>query len=314
MASLDTIISMQSDTIEAATSQAAALANRISNWIPNSNVGSVSFRHTVSKPNMTKPVGLTDWLPEDEREDDLRLLDSEAEKWVDKYFPQINACLKSKPEEWLCAILGGGEPFADSQAIFDSVWHQARDNAYKVRDSMAGQVRADFGSRGFTLPPGAMIGALLQAEEAASDAIAGVNLDEARRIAEIKLDLLKFAEQQAITLKLGIMQSLANFYQQWANLPERGVELAKAKAQVYASLQSTLAEYYRVEMGFEELRLRSAQARADVAVSNDRNKASILPRNEAAGALATATRAFGDIAAAAASSQAAMIADLNAGG
>lgn len=313
MASLDTIISMQSDTIEAATSRAAALANRISNWIPNSNVGSVSFRHTVNKPSMTRPTGLTDWLPDDERKDDLRLLDNEAEKWVDKYFPQINACLKSKPEEWLCAILGGAEPFAESQAIFDSVWHQARDNAYKARDSMAEQVRADFSARGFTLPPGAMIGALLQAEETASDAIAGANSDEARRIAEIKLDLLKFAEQQAITLKLGIMQSLANFYQQWVNLPERGVELAKAKAQVYASLQSTLAEYYRVELGFEELRLRSAQAKADVEVSNDRNKASILPRNEAAGALANATRAFGDIAAAAASSQAAMIADLNAG-
>lgn len=313
MSNLNAIMQTQSQVISQAMSRASGYANRISNFIPELNVGGAKLIHNVRQPGMSKPQSLSDWIPEDERSGNMRLLDSAADKWVSKYFPELSGCLKSKPEEWLCKIIGGDDPYADSEIVFNAVWHQARDQAYRERDSVQAQVRADFSVRGFTLPPGAMIGAMMIAEEAASNSIGQVMTEEMKRQVEVKLDLLKFAEEQAITLKLGIVRSLADFYRQWVNLPERGLELAKTKASLYSTLQSALSDYHRVELGFEQLRLEAAKGKADIQVQNDRSKTAVNVRNEAAPALATAARAFGDVAAAAASSQAALVADLMAG-
>lgn len=314
MASIDDVIKLQSETIDYATRQASALANRIANWVPAVNVGDVRFEHSINQPTLEKPVALSDWLPEDDRTGDLQLLDELSKRWLDDYFPELLGCLREhSPEQWVCKILAGDDPFADSQAIFDSVWNQARDQAYRERNSLNAQIRADFTQRGFVTPPGAMLGALLKVEEAASDAIGQVNREEMRRISEIKLDLLRFAQDSAIKLKLGIMQLMADFYRQWVNMPERGLEQARTKAQVYSSFQAALADYYRVELGFEELRLKVSQTRAEVGISNDRNRSAERFDNAAAPALANAARAFGDVAAAAATSQGALVADLTAG-
>lgn len=315
MASIDDVISSNSETISYATQQAANLANRISNWVPNVSVGRVRFSHDPQKPSMAPPKALSDWLPEDGRTGDLHVLDERARQWLDEYFPELSGCLREhSPEQWVCKILSGDDPFADSEAVFANVWNQARDQAYRERNSLSAQVRAEFSSRGFVTPPGAMLGALLRVEEAASDAIGSVNREEARRLTELKLELLRFAQDSAVKLKAGIMQLMADFYRQWLNMPERGIELARAKAQVYSSFQAAMSDYYRVELGFEELRLKAKQTAADVEVSNDRNRASLNFDNAAAPALANAARAFGDVAAAAAASNGALLADLSAGG
>lgn len=314
MASIDDVINRQAETITNATRQAAALANRIANWMPAQTVGDVKFVHQVNQPKMDKPAALSDWLPDGDKSGDLAMLDERARRWMDEYFPELSGCLREhSPEEWVCKILSGDEPFADSKAIFESVWNQARDQAYRERDSLSAQVRADFSQRGFVTPPGAMLGALLKVEEAASDSIGQVNREEMRRISEIKLDLLRFAQDTAVRLKIGIMQLMADFYGQWLNMPDHGLELARTKAQVYASFQAALSDYHRVELGFEELRLRVSQSRADVEVSNDKARSAGNYDNAAAPALANAARAFGDVAAAAATSQGALVADLTAG-
>lgn len=222
------------------------------------------FNHQVSKPTVDKPAALANLLPGTGHQQLLGWLDGEAEQWFARFFPELSAASahKDKAEQWLFGIITGSEPFGVDPAVFDAVWNQARDREYRARNSAVDQIRQEFSARGFSLPPGAMTGAIARAEEAAADAIAGVNLAQMIRESEIKLDLLKFAEDQALRLKAGVMQALADFYRQWAALPSDELERARLKIGAYDSLNRALGDFYQVESRYEELRMKAAELRA----------------------------------------------------
>lgn len=311
MASIDSILAQQMSVVDSTLATARETASRI-------HYGGVSVRtpslgYTFDKPDMEPPMALSDLLPEDTTQDTIRYLDVETEKWIDKYFPELNACLRSKPEEWLCKILGGDDPYADSEGIFTSVWQQARDKAWDDADAQQAQAYAQYAQRGFAIPPGAMIGVSLSIEKEAAANIAEATRVEAQRLSEIKLDLLKFAEEQAIRLKIGIMQALADFYRQWARIPSDAYEGARIRTQAYSSLQSALSSFYQVELGFERLRFDSKVAAQSGTLDGERLKVTANDNGSVPPSLAQVTRGFTDVASQAMSAGAALIADLKGG-
>ncbi|SFP39571.1 hypothetical protein SAMN05216229_102124 [Geopseudomonas sagittaria] len=222
------------------------------------------FNHTVSTPAVAKPGAPVVDLEGEVAESTLAWLDGQAEVWFTRFFPELAAANanKDKPEQWLWGVISGTDPFGIAPAAFTAIWNQARDREYRARNSASDQIRQEFSARGFTLPPGAMVGAIARSEEAAADAIAGVNLAQMIRESEIKVDLLKFAEEQALRLKAGVMQSLADFYRQWISLPDKSYEKGRLQVAAYDSLQRALGDYYQVETRFEELRMKAAELRA----------------------------------------------------
>jgi len=312
MSALDPLIEKNYEFANSALTNANRLAINISNVFPAATQAA-ALSYTARTPTLEKPPTFGGLLPTDTTGQTVKFLDSEVEKWLDTYFPELQGCLRDKPEKWLCKIIGGDEPFADSQSIFDVVWHQARDQATRERLSANRTLRAEFSTRGFSLPPGAMVGAMVDADVRAAAAVAQVNRAEMERVSQIKLDLLKFAEEQAIRLKLGIMEVLANFYQQWIALPNKDIELARVRAQLVASLQGALSDYQRVELGWEQLRLSAAEIRMGATVENNKMKVASASNNQAAPARALAAKGFADTAAAAIGSNSALVADLNAG-
>ena len=291
---------------------AQTLANRIGTFVPGPT--SISFRYSPNKPNLQPPPSFGELLPADTSPASIRFLNAEVDKWLEKFFPELDACLRSTPEEWLCGIITGEKPLGLSKEHFDAIWHEGRDRAYRASATEKASLRASYSERGFSLPQGALVGALNSSEIRASEAIAEVNRQQMTRSAEIKLDLLKFAEEQAIRLKLGIMGEIATFYGRWIELMNRDVDVARAKAQAYAALSSALSSYYNVELGFEELRLRAAQGEMEAETQESRARMQEgEPRAAQTGALAQAARAIGDISGAAANAQSSLQADIFSG-
>lgn len=291
---------------------ATGLANRIGTFVPGPT--SISFSYSPKKPNLQPPPSFGELLPANTTPATIQFLDGEVDKWLERFFPELDACLRSTPEEWLCGIITGEKPLGLSKEHFDAIWHEGRDRAYRASATEQAALRAAFSERGFSVPPGVLIGALNSSEIRASEAIAEVNSQQMTRSAEIKLDLLKFAEEQAIRLKIGIMSEIATFYGRWIELMNRDVDVARAKAQAYAALSSALSSYYNVELGFEELRLRAAQGRmeSDVQESRARMQEGEV-RAAQNSALAQAARAIGDVSAAAANAQSSLQADIFSG-
>lgn len=311
-ASIDTVIAYLQDLADDALRSARETTSRIQYGVAPA-IRDPELDYDPNKPNLGPPPTFADLFPGDTTNETIKYLDNEVEEWIDKYFPELNACLRSTPEEWLCGILTGSKPFGLDKAVFDTVWNEGRDRAYRAANTEVKTLEAEFSNRGFSLPPGTMVDMVIQAEQRASQAIADINRTETVRAAEIKLDLLKFAEEQAIKLKLGIMDALRQFYVAWMQVPDKDIEKARIRAQAQASLYAALSSYYNVELGFEELRLRAAQADVAAILDVDKNKIAAFSSNRAADALANAVRGFSDVSAAAANAGSTLVAQISTG-
>lgn len=311
MSSIDSNIEQLFAIAQDAASQARHQASRIHYSTPN--IGNPSLGYTPGRSGATKPATLSGMLSEDDSDARLKFLDNEAEKWLDTYFPELQACLKSEPERWLCGIITGQKPFGMSEQYFRTIWLQGRDRENRSRSSATAQLRAEYSRRGFGLPPGAMIYSINQSERQAADAIGAVNIAQAIKDADIKLDLLKFAEEQALTLKRGILITLADFYRTWVELPNKALEESRLKVAAYQSLNSALSDFYRVELGWEELRLQAANMRMNGRLDADRIRVSAATGDNRNTALGAATDAFANIAAAASNAAGTMQANILTG-
>lgn len=295
---IDDNIGQLFDFANGALSDARAAAGRISTFIPN--IASSNLDFTPSVATLTKPAVLTDFLQLDSSPQTLQFINGETEGLITKYFPEIQAgALAHSPEEWLVGIITGQKPFGLSKEVFEAVWHASRDREYRSRNSGVSQIRREFSALGFSLPPGAMMQAITRAEEQAADAIGDVNRAQTIRDAEIKLDLLKFAEEQALRLKMGIFDAIASYYRVLMDLPSKDIQATQAKVAAYASLNSSMADFNRVQLGFDQLRLQAASLRMNGKMDESKLRISAVDGSRNA-AIAQTANAFAEVAASAA--------------
>lgn len=273
-------------------------ANRIYSLPPKVNLREPNFDVQLTKPVLDAPPQFSDLFDgSDTTGTNLAFLNQTADEWIAKYFPEINGCFKTQPEATLCEIINRTGDFGIGKSVFEQVWHQGRDRAYRTAESERATLYASFSSRGFTLPPGAMVDLDTGIERRATDAVLDVNRDQAMKDADIQVDLFKTALTLATQLKLGVMNAMADFYRLWITLPDKDIERAKIRAQAMSAFYAALSSYYNVEISFQELTLRAAQTDAGVDVDVDRNRLTHEGHfSSTAGALATAVNAFADMA------------------
>ena len=297
---------------EKALLDASNAARRISNQV-KPELSSPRVDLDLNKPNLQEPPKFSDLFPDaDGTSEEVTRLNNEVNEWLARYFPSIDGCLQNVPDDWLCNIITNTNPFGLHESVFENIWHNSRDREERQFRSEDATLRAEFSSRGFTLPTGAYVTAMDKARQRASEAVSEVNRTETIRNEEVKLQLLQFAVEQANQYKLAIMSSLAEFYRTWVTIPDREIERARVKSQAYSALYSALSTYYNVEIAFEELRLRAEGADVDAQVSSDRNKVALYGAENASSGLGQAVRGFADVSASAASSAGTLIAQIEA--
>lgn len=303
--------------LQSQSSRALTDAINTRNMIWNQLPGDVRERRlnfSVKTPSLGGPPKLSDIFGMgDSTNPEILRLNSESDAWIEKYCPAISADLKTVPEDMLLGIISGSKPYGLDRTVLEIVWHQARDRAYRAADSEVRAIETRFTGAGFSMPQGAMVAAITAAEQRAGQAIAEVNWQQAIKDADIKVDLLKFAGEQAIRLKLGLLSQMAEFYRMWYAVPDRDIERARVRAQAQATFYSALGNYHNVELAFEAMRLDVEKSKVDVGLTYDRNKVALANGNNTSGALGQATNALANVAAAngaAASSLVAKVEDI----
>ena len=268
--------------------------------------------HSVRTKSMPTPV-FSDMFEGDNPNAGSELvseLNDKVDAWLAKYFPSINGQFQNVPEDWLVGVISGVKPFGIASTVFDLVWHNARDRAYRTVTSERRTLEAAFSQRGFTLPPGALVDALAQSEQRGTDAILDVNRDQAIKDAEIKADILKYAVGISSQLKQGILNTSAEFFRVYHSAYNNDMERARIRASAYSTYYNALSTYYGVEVNWEELRLRAAETKAGVDGNIDRNRIAASTGGGAAAAHAQASQGFSQIAAGAASAASSLVAEI----
>lgn len=301
------------DTVGDAIMLASLSAGRIGSS-PRPTLKETGFAYSIGDNSLEAPPKFSDMFDGvGDPNNDILLINDQVDAWLAKYFPAINDGFQGVPEDWLIGVISGVKPFGIDSTIFDLVWHKARDRAYKTTETEQHTLRATFSERGFTLPPGALADAIARSEQRATDAILDVSRDEAIKDADIKNDILKHAVTIAASLKQGILNTSADFFRAYHRVYDSETEQVRARTQAFASYYNALASYYNVETSWEQLRLRAAEADANVDNAIDRNRISIFAEDTAASAHAQASRGFADIAASSASAAGSLTAEIITG-
>lgn len=270
-----------------------------------------TFDVTLTRPNLKEPPKFSDVFEYGDRTNpEVMRLNDEADAFLAKYFPAINACLKTLPEEWLCNVISGVKPFGIDSTIFDLVWQKARDRSTRARLSEQRNLESGMSARGFSIPPGALVDLSIKLQQRVSDDLSDVNREQAIKDADIKKEILLFAEEQALKYKLGLMQVMGDLYRVWAVIPNNDIERAKVRAQAWASYYSAMGSYYNVEVAFEELKLKAAQADSNVQLANTENDIKAFAASQMDKGLGDAARAFGQIAANASGAASSLVAQV----
>ena len=297
-------------TVGQAFNRASLSAARIGETFPR--LKETSANHSVRTKRMPTPV-FSDMFEGDNPNAGSELvseLNDQVDAWLAKYFPSINGQFQNVPEDWLVSVISGVKPFGIDSTVFDLVWHNARDRAYRTVTSERRTLEATFSQRGFTLPPGALVDALAQSEQRGTDAILDVNRAEAIKDAEIKQDILKYAVGISSQLKQGILNTSAEFFRVYHSAYNNNLERTRIRASAYSAYYNALSTYYGVEVGWEELRLRAAELKAGVDGGIDRNRVAVSTGGGAPAAHAQASRGFSEIAASAASAASSLVAEI----
>lgn len=260
----------------ASAQRALSLASLSSGRIgsdPKPILSGASMNYEVGTKNFGAAPQFSDLFPgSDSTEATISALNGEVDQWLEKYFPSINGGFKNVPEDYLVNVISGVKPFGIEKSVFDLVWQQARDRAYKTVRSERSSLEATFSSRGFSLPPGALIDVLAQSERRATDIAIDSVREQAIKDADIKVDILKHAVGLASQLKMGILSASADYFKAYYSVYNLNNETAKIRAQAYSSFYDALARYSGAETSWEALRLQAAVEKSNVELGSDRNK------------------------------------------
>ncbi|WFS20651.1 hypothetical protein P9K38_10045 [Pseudomonas sp. 905_Psudmo1] len=297
-------------TVTAAMDRASLSAARIGSG-SGASLRERGLNYTPGELNLQPPPKFSDLLAGADNANAITTqIDDKVDQWLATYFPSINGGFKNQPEDFVLGVISGTKPFGIDSTVFDMVWHKSRDRAYRTSSSERRTLEAAFSGRGFALPVGALVDAMSQSEQRATDAALDVNRDAAIRDAEIKNDILKYSLGIAAQLKTGILGISAEFFRSYFSVYGLDNETQRIRAQAYNTYYSALSNYYNVEVAWENLHLRAAETSAGISADIDRNRVANAGQRGSAGAHAQAAQGFASIAQGAASAAGSLTAQI----
>jgi hypothetical protein len=162
---------------------------------------------------------------------------------MDTYFPDVDGCVATSSDAWLCETINGTREIGLPAHVVDAMWLQGREQV--VADTMMLEDKAltSYANMGFSLPSGVLQEQLdairLDGQKKLADHVRSVTIESAK----IKVDVTKFAIEQAIKLRLGVAQALADLIRAWAAVYGAAADAAKAMIDAKLKMHDSAAAW-----------------------------------------------------------------------
>lgn len=191
---------------------------------------------------------------EDTPDDVIARANEQVSQWVDSYFPAIKDCFQNVPEQWICDVISGVRPLGNSETAIEVAWRVAKANQNRDTQSARKTLYAEFASRGFSIPPGAMVAAMERLHERGMDLSSAANREAALKDVDIQVQLLQTAVDVSARLKQGLMGIMADYYRVVASLSndaaQYGIEKARIKAQADAQFNEAMLRFSAINQDY----------------------------------------------------------------
>lgn len=191
---------------------------------------------------------------EDTPDDVIARANTQVAAWVDSYFPALKECFQNVPESWVCDVISGVRPLGNSETAIEVAWRVAKANQHRDTQSARKTLYAEFASRGFSIPPGAMLSAMERLHERGMDLSSAANREAALKDVDIQVQLLQTAVEVSARLKQGMLGIMADYFRVITSLSNDaaryGIEKARIKAQADAQFNEAMLRFSDINQGY----------------------------------------------------------------
>lgn len=169
--------------------------------------------------------------------------DSRFDAFIARFFPKVEECLVTSIGTWICnTITNGGTGIP--AAVEDQIWERSRAREQLDKDRQADEVVHLFAERGFSLPQGALFGALQDIDFQHSMKVSTHSRDVAIKQAEIEIENIRFAIQQGINLRQVGLNAAVDYLRAWLDTAKTAVDYANALVSAKMRLYDSTSAYY----------------------------------------------------------------------
>lgn len=221
--------------------------------------------------------------------------------FLNTYFPRSTAALAAA-EQWLeNAISVGGTGI--KAGVENQIWERARARELKEANRLEYEATSAFAARGFSLPPGALAGRLLEVQQEAQNKISAHSRDVAIEQAKMEVENVRFAIDHALRHRLNAINGALEYWKAYLLPEDIAARKAIATAEIKNKFYHTALEYYNSQISLYGQRVREsgiffdaanqaymAQAQAKVGLGSAKAQAASAAAN-AAGQIASAAMA-----------------------
>lgn len=172
--------------------------------------------------------------------------------YLDTFFPDISATLKTESDQWLInTILYGNYMPASVEA---ALWNRAKDREVQEASRLEQEIVDATGSRGFSAPTGVLNYTVAAVQEESNKRLAGINRDIAIKAFDIANENSKFAIQQAVALRTAFVAALGDFIKIATMQPNNATDYARLILQSKTGLYDSAIRLYSAQIDEERAR------------------------------------------------------------
>jgi hypothetical protein len=165
--------------------------------------------------------------------------------FLNTWFPDFAGCLKTNIDGWICSTIADGGTGIPA-AIENQIWERSRNKETKEAARLKSEAQEAFASRGFSLPAGVLYAQLAMIDQEAANKVSTHARDVAIKQVDIEIENIRFAVDQGIRLRLGVVQALIGYLNAFFDaVPNLATDRAARAAELKGKLWDTSAAYYR---------------------------------------------------------------------
>lgn len=184
----------------------------------------------------------------------------EIKRFFDNWFPDWRGCLKNIVDPWICSTIQAGGVGLPAE-IERAIWAGERERELIEVSRLDSEAIDNFAAMGWSLPGGALIDERAKVREAGANRIAEASRSRAIKNAEIRIEMLKFAVEKGVELRLGVLNGLVNFLNAWLRIPALAIDKARILTEAKTKLWEQSAAYYRALIAEADLLLHYDEIR-----------------------------------------------------
>lgn len=229
---------------------------------------------------------------------------SQVTSFLNTYFPDFAGCLKTSVDGWICSTITAGGTGMQPD-VENAIWQRSREREVMEARRAEDEAISGFSARGWALPGGVLVDAVMRVQQALSDKVSTHSRDVMVKQAEIEIENIRFAVEQGVKLRLGVIDALVSFLQAWAHMKELAIDKARALIDAKTRLYQSVAAYYgaivdaaRLVLDYDKLVIDSFLGTQDIGA-----RSSVAGVEARVNAAIKAAEAMGEIAASALGSQ-----------